>query len=184
MHELILGGARSGKSRRAEMRAAQWLQGGGTALLIATAHEGDAEMAARIARHRADRAQRVPLLRSHELAGELGAALLAHSSPRCMVVVDCLTLWLTQLAMPLQGPPATPAALQAAGEDLVAALRCASGPALLVSNEIGLGVMPLGAQTRRFVDTLGWLHQAVAECCGRVSLMVAGQELVLKGDRA
>ena len=195
MHSLILGGARSGKSRRAEMRAAQWLKGGGTAVLIATAAAGDAEMADRIARHRADRALRVPLLQTHELVGdvvnelaselanELSAAVLAHSTPTQLVVVDCLTLWLTQLAMPLQGPPATPARLQEEGESLCAALRAADGPVLLVSNEIGLGVMPMGAETRRFVDALGWLHQAVAEACSRVSLMVAGQELMLKGER-
>ncbi len=187
MHGLILGGARSGKSRRAEMRAATWLQGGGTAVLIATAVAGDKEMAERIARHRADRALRVPQLQTLELAAEwandLGAAVLAQSSPTQLVVVDCLTLWLTQLAMPLQGPPIATALLQEQGESLCEALRASTGPVLLVSNEIGLGVMPMGAQTRRFVDALGWLHQAVADACSHVSLMVAGQELMLKGDR-
>ena len=186
VHELILGGARSGKSRRAETRAAAWLQGGSAreAVLIATAQAGDDEMARRIARHRADRAARVPALRTHELQGCLGAAVLAHSRPACLVVVDCLTLWLTQHALPLQGPPATPAALEAAADDLAAALRAAPGPVVMVSNEIGLGVMPLGADTRRFLDALGFLHQAVAACCTRVCLMVAGLELVLKGERA
>lgn len=184
MHSLILGGARSGKSRRAEMRAAQWLQAGGTAVLIATATAGDAEMTERIARHRADRALRVPRLQTHELATDLGAAVLEHSAPTHLVVVDCLTLWLTQLALPMKGAPATPARLQEANESLCTALRAASGPVLLVSNEIGLGVMPMGADTRRFVDALGWLHQAVAAACSRVSLMVAGQEMMLKGDRS
>ena len=187
MHGLILGGARSGKSRRAEMRAGQWLQRGGTAVLIATATAGDTEMADRIARHRADRALRVPLLRTHELTGEityeLSAALLALSSPTQLVVVDCLTLWLTQLAMPLQGPPVASALLHHKGEALCEALRACPGPVLLVSNEIGLGVMPMGAETRRFVDALGWLHQAVADACSHVSLMVAGQELMVKGNR-
>ena len=191
MHGLILGGARSGKSRRAEMRAGQWLQRGGTAVLIATATAGDAEMADRIARHRADRALRVPLLQTHELTdeltgeltGELSAAVLALSSPTQLVVVDCLTLWLTQLAMPLHGPPVAPAVLQKKGAGLCEALRACPGPVLLVSNEIGLGVMPMGAETRRFVDALGWLHQAVADACSHVSLMVAGQELMVKGNR-
>ena len=186
MHELILGGARSGKSRLAEARAAQWLATPDRqALLLATAQAGDAEMAARIQRHQTDRAARVPALATLEVAlphqPSLPAALAAHSTPQRLLVVDCLTLWLTQQAMPLHGAPAAPAQLQATCDELAAVLRDLPGPVVLVSNEIGLGVMPLGPETRRFVDALGWLHQAVAAACERVTLVVAGCELTVKG---
>jgi adenosylcobinamide kinase/adenosylcobinamide-phosphate guanylyltransferase len=187
-HTLILGGQKSGKSRAAEGRAAAWLAGGAgrRAVLLATAQAGDAEMAARIQRHRTDRAARVPGLATQELAGadgrrtELADALRAASQPGQLVVVDCLTLWLTQLAMPLHGPAADEAALQRATDQLLAALQAAPGPVVLVSNEIGLGVSPLLAPVRRFIDALGRLHQQLAEVCDRVTLMVAGCEIVAK----
>lgn len=191
-HELILGGARSGKSRAAEARAARWLATPGQqALLVATAQAGDGEMAARIARHQADRAARVPQLACLELqgrdqkqkqgqGGDLAQAVLAQSTPQRLLVVDCLTLWLTQQALPLHGTPATDAQLLQATQALVDALHAATGPVVLVSNEIGLGVLPLGAETRHFVDALGRLHQVVAAACGRVTLMVAGCELTVK----
>jgi adenosylcobinamide kinase / adenosylcobinamide-phosphate guanylyltransferase len=181
-HELILGGARSGKSRAAEHRAAQWLaEPGQEAVLIATALAGDAEMALRIARHQADRARRVPRLGCVELqGGDLAQAVRTLSTPRCLVLVDCLTLWLTGLLMPLRGTPATPPQLEQAQHDLRAALDAARGRVVLVSNEIGLGVLPMGAATRQFVDALGRLHQEVAAACGRVTLMVAGCALAVK----
>lgn len=181
-HELILGGQRSGKSRAAEARAAAWLQQPGhQAVLIATALAGDAEMRARIERHRADRARRAPGLATVEEPLALADALQAHDDPTRLVVVDCLTLWLTNLLMPLRGEPADGAALAAARDVLVAQLARASGPVVLVSNEIGLGVSPLSGEARRFVDELGLLHQAVAAACPRVTLMVAGRELALPG---
>jgi adenosylcobinamide kinase/adenosylcobinamide-phosphate guanylyltransferase len=188
-HEFILGGARSGKSRLAEARAAAWLAAPGhQALLIATAQAGDAEMTARISRHRADRAQRLPALQTLELATGPGdkealcAALMTHAAPQRLLLVDCLTLWLTQQALPLHGPPAPPHQVQAACERLIQVLRGLPGPTVLVSNEIGLGVLPLGRETRQFVDALGWLHQGVAAACERVTLVVAGCELRLKGS--
>jgi adenosylcobinamide kinase/adenosylcobinamide-phosphate guanylyltransferase len=184
MHELILGGQKSGKSRAAEARAAAWLHGPGReAVLIATAEAGDDEMAARIARHRAARAARVPGLVTQEEPRALAPALARWSAPSRLVVVDCLTLWLTQLAMPLHGPAASPAELDAASDALVAALRDATGPVLLVSNEIGLGLSPLTAEARRAVDALGTLHQAMAAACDRVTFMVAGCEWVVKEVR-
>ena len=181
-HELILGGARSGKSRAAETRAAQWLAvPGRQAVLIATALAGDGEMALRIARHRADRAARVPQLGCLELqGGDLAQAVRAQSTPQRLVLVDCLTLWLTQLLMPLHGAPASTAQREQAVQALLDSLAAAPGPVVLVSNEIGLGVLPLGAETRQFVDALGWLHQAVAAACDRVTLMVAGCALAVK----
>ena len=185
MHELILGGQKSGKSRVAEARAAGWLQGSGhEAVLIATALAGDAEMAGRIAPHRAERARRVPGLATHEEPHELAAALRQWSAAGRLVVVDCLTLWWTQLAMPLRGPGASPADLEEACAGLVQALREATGPVVLVSNEIGLGLAPLSAEARRCVDALGVLHQQVADACTRVTLMVAGCELAVKGGAA
>ena len=178
-HELILGGARSGKSRCAEARAAAWLaQPGHSALLIATALAGDAEMAARIQRHRADRAERLPALAVLELAGGLAQAIADHAAPTRLLVVDCLTLWLTQLRMPPGGLAAVES--DPAETALLQALAAAPGPVVLVSNEIGQGVMPMSAEARAFVDALGRLHQRVAALCGRVTLMVAGLELTVK----
>jgi adenosylcobinamide kinase/adenosylcobinamide-phosphate guanylyltransferase len=181
VHELILGGQKSGKSRAAEARAAAWLRTPGhEAVLVATALAGDAEMAERIARHRADRAERVPGLHTLEEPLRLAQAVARASAPHRLVLVDCLTLWLTQLAMPLNGEAAGPARLAHEREALTAALRQARGPVVLVSNEIGLGLAPMSAEARRFVDALGLLHQAVAAACERVTLMVAGIELAVK----
>lgn len=181
--ELLLGGQKSGKSRTAEMRAAAWLAAGGRdALLIATAHAGDADMAERIARHRRDRAARVPGLRTLEEPLELAAAIAENARADRLVVVDCLTLWLTQRAFPLDGQPAAHGRLMADCEALVDALRHSRGPVVMVSNEIGLGLLPMDAAVRRFVDTLGQLHQAVAANCTRVTLLVAGCEVPVKRE--
>ncbi|ODU08947.1 MAG: adenosylcobinamide-phosphate guanylyltransferase [Rubrivivax sp. SCN 71-131] len=182
-HELILGGAKSGKSRCAEERALRWLQADRDhrATLVATALAADDEMRARIARHRADRAARVPALETVEAHAELGATLLRLAEPGRLLVVDCLTLWLTQCLLPPPGvTPALPWAQER--EALLAALRESTSPLLLVSNEIGLGVMPLARQARAAVDALGHLHQAVAACCPRVTLMVAGCALRVKDE--
>jgi adenosylcobinamide kinase / adenosylcobinamide-phosphate guanylyltransferase len=184
-HELILGGQRSGKSRCAEARAAAWLaHPGRSAVLLATALTGDDEMRARIERHRVDRARRVPALSTIEEPRELSRALRQHSAPQRLVVVDCLTLWLTNLLMPLHGDALDEAHLASATAALCEALRVAPGPVLLVSNEIGLGLTPMTAPLRRFVDELGRLHQRVARVCERVTLMVAGLELPVKGTDA
>lgn len=184
MHTLIVGGQKSGKSRAAEQQAAAWLDAapGHRATLIATAWPGDDEMRARIARHRADRAGRVPGLATHELAGDLAATLSERSAADHLLVVDCLTLWLTQLLMPPPGWPVGDA--DNAVDHLCDALSASPGPVVLVSNEIGLGVMPMGAQTRHFLDTLGLLHQRLAGLCDRVTLMVAGLPVSLKGGSA
>lgn len=182
VHELILGGARSGKSRAAEQRAAQWLAAAPdrAATLIATALPGDEEMAARIARHRADRAARLPTMDTAEAPRALGAVIRRLADARRLLVVDCLTLWLTQCLLPPDG-----AALDAEGwhdeqDDLLAALHESASPVVLVSNEIGLGVMPMSREARACVDALGWLHQAVGERCARITLMVAGCALAVK----
>src|ERR1700736_5420568 len=102
--ELILGGQKSGKSRAAEARAARWLDDAGReALLVATARAGDAEMAERIARHREERAIRIPNLKTVEQCDALPEALAEWSRPHRLVIVDCLTLWLTQPVFALRG---------------------------------------------------------------------------------
>lgn len=181
-HELILGGQKSGKSRLAVSRARAWLAGGParSAVLVATAEAGDAEMRQRIERHRAERARELPGIRVVEEGRDLSAALAAHCSPDCLVVVDCLTLWLTQRLMPGQPGPGHPPSPASLIDELTATLRRAPGPVLLVSNEIGSGVVPMGAEVRAFVDAAGWMNQRVAECCDRVTWVVAGLPVVLK----
>ena len=187
MRELILGGQRSGKSARAEALAAQWLgqSPGHRAVFIATARAWDDEMRERIDRHRRDRALRLPAMQTVEEPLELARAIGGHSQPGTLLVVDCLTLWLTNLLMPAGqdcgAAPVPAAALAAHSALLVASLGAARGPMVLVSNEIGLGVVPLGREVRAFVDVLGRLNQEVAAACDRVTLMAAGLPLTLKG---
>jgi adenosylcobinamide kinase/adenosylcobinamide-phosphate guanylyltransferase len=150
-------------------------------VLVATARAHDDEMRARIARHQDDRARRVPALVTVEEPLALALVLRAHRTPETLVVVDCLTLWLTNLLMPLDAAPdARTADADAAVASLLAAIREPGGPLVLVGNEIGLGVIPLGRETRAFVDALGLLNQQVAAACDRVTLMVAGLPLALK----
>jgi adenosylcobinamide kinase/adenosylcobinamide-phosphate guanylyltransferase len=184
--ELILGGQKSGKTRRAESLAAAWLaqSPGHRAVYIATAQAWDEEMRERIERHRRDRSQRVPALETVEEPSELARAIGAHSRSDTLVVVDCLTLWLTARLLPAAGlaaPEAAEALAQPSGDDVIAAaIAAAAGPLVLVSNEIGLGVVPMGADTRAFVDALGRLNQQAALACERVTLMAAGLPLTLK----
>jgi adenosylcobinamide kinase/adenosylcobinamide-phosphate guanylyltransferase len=171
--ELILGGQKSGKTRRAEDLASVWLarDAAHRAVYIATAQAWDDEMRERIARHRMDRARRVPRMETVEEPTELAHAIGVHSRADTLIVVDCLTLWLTARMMSGAGLGATVA-------DAIS--RCA-GPLILISNEIGQGVIPLGADTRNFVDALGTLNQEAAAACERVTLMSAGIALTLKG---
>ena len=188
--ELILGGQKSGKSRRAELLARDWLaqDGAHRALLIATGQPWDEEMRQRIARHQSDRAARVPGMATVEEPLDLAAALRQHSTAQTLVVVDCLTLWLTNWTMPLDDDstaeykPNRPLALdwQAQAALFLIAIESAPGPVVLVGNEIGLGVIPLGREVRAFVDALGVLNQQVAQTCQRVTLMAAGLPLCLK----
>ena len=170
MRTLILGGARSGKSRLAERLAAD---SGLRVVYIATAGGGDAEMRERIEIHR----QRRP---SHwqtvEAPLRLAATLRANAADDVCVLVDCLTLWLSNLLC-AEGAED----LETEREALLQLLPALPGRVLMVSNETGLGVVPLGALSRRFVDEAGWLHEAVAERSEQVILTVAGLPHVLKG---
>lgn len=183
--ELILGGQRSGKSRRAEMLASVWLSGAShhRAVLIATAQPGDEEMRSRIARHQADRVLRLPGMHLVEAPLHLAQAIALHSRPDTLLVVDCLTLWLTNLLMPAPDSgliPLDESGCIAASAALLIAVQSSLGPVALVGNEIGMGVIPMGADVRVFVDTLGRLNQDVAAVCARVTLMVAGCPMTLK----
>jgi len=173
MHELILGGARSGKSALAEQRATD---SGLAVTCIATAQARDAEMHARIAHHR----QRRP---AHWACVEapiaLADVLRAHAAPAHCLIVDCLTLWLSNLLGDADGE-----ALAREREALLQCLPTLPGRVLIVSNEVGQGVVPMGELSRRFVDETGWLHQALARECERVCLVVAGLPLWLKGAAA
>src|SRR4051812_34982672 len=204
--ELILGGQKSGKTRRAEEVASVWLAQSPShrAIYIATAQAWDGEMRERIARHRQDRALRVPPIETVEEPQELAHAIGRHSRADTLIVVDCLTLWLTARLMPaVPGLPPSPhpnplpegeganpnfplspwerAGVRAPQGVLAPALQACAGPIVLISNEIGLGVIPMGRDVRAFVDALGGLNQEAAAACERVTLMSAGLPLTLKG---
>ncbi len=169
MKALILGGVRSGKSRYAEELAARH---GGSVAVVATGAAGDEEMAARIAAHRARRPKSWQVV---EEPIALGRALLETSRPDSIVIVDCLTLWLTNILMQSE-----PTLLQRECDALLAAMHSAAGSVVLVSNEVGSGVVPISELARRFADATGSLHQRLAQVCDRVVLMVAGLPLMVK----
>ena len=171
MLELILGGARSGKSRLAERLATQ---SGLAVTYIATSQALDGEMNARIQHHRQRRPAEWGLV---EEPLELARALRDNAAPGRCLLVDCLTLWLTNLLM-LDDD--TRLAMQR--DAFLEVLAELPGRIILVSNETGLGVVPLGELTRRYVDEAGWLHQAVAERAERVLFTVAGLPMLLKGE--
>lgn len=165
---LVLGGARSGKSRYAERLITAlpppWLY-------VATAEALDAEMAERIAAHRA---RRGPFWRTIEVPLELAPAIAAIGAPERPVLVDCLTLWLSNLLMAGNRPDHE-------GQELCRILREAAGPVVLVANEVGMGLVPETPLGRHFRDAAGRLNQEIAEVADRVVFVTAGLPLVLKG---
>ncbi|MEM5389030.1 bifunctional adenosylcobinamide kinase/adenosylcobinamide-phosphate guanylyltransferase [Paraburkholderia phymatum] len=169
----VLGGARSGKSLHAERLATA------SALpvtYVATARIGDAEFAERVARHRERRPAHWALL---EAPLDLPQALASIDRPGQCVLIDCLTLWLANLLCPADGSPPLDDYL-ARFAMLEETLAQARAKVIVVSNEIGLGVVPLGAATRLYVDELGRLNQRIAAISTRVTMMVAGLPLHLK----
>ncbi|MEE3504658.1 bifunctional adenosylcobinamide kinase/adenosylcobinamide-phosphate guanylyltransferase [Pseudomonas sp. 10C3] len=170
MLQLILGGARSGKSRLAEQLATH---SNLDVIYIATSQALDGEMSQRVAIHRQRRPDSWGLI---EEPLELARVLVEQASAQRCLLVDCLTLWLTNLLM-LEDPER----LALEREALLSCLAGLPGEIIFVSNETGMGVVPLGELTRRYVDEAGWLHQALAERCQRVVLTVAGLPLTLKG---
>jgi adenosylcobinamide kinase / adenosylcobinamide-phosphate guanylyltransferase len=170
MRTLILGGARSGKSALAERLA---IESKREVVYIATAQAGDDEMALRIAHHRA---RRPALWLSVEEPLHLADVLFRHAREDRCVLVDCLTLWLSNLL-----GDANPERLTRERSLLLDTLPTLPGKVLMVSNEVGLGIVPMGELTRRFVDEAGRLHQSIAAVSERVLFVAAGLPLVLKG---
>jgi len=168
MKELILGGARSGKSALAQQRASE---SGLKVIYIATAQVLDQEMAERIALHRQARPAGWRLV-EEPLA--LAQALQAHAAADRCLLVDCLTLWLNNLLAQSEDR------LLLEKQALLETLPALPGSIILVSNEVGQGIVPVNPLARRFRDEAGWLHQALAQCCERVTLTVAGLPLSLK----
>lgn len=169
---LVLGGVRSGKSRYAQgLAGAQ----GHPVTLIATAAAQDEEMAARIAAHRRHRDARWRVI---EEPVRLASALRAAVSPDRLVIVDCLTLWLSNLLCGDDG-----GAIEREIDGLLQTLAALDGECILISNEVGFGIIPVSALARRFGDEAGALHQRLATLCDRVVLMVAGLPLALKGGQ-
>ncbi len=164
---LVLGGARSGKSRYAEglveTQAGPWVY-------LATATAGDAEMAARIAEHQRRRGGR---WQTREAPLDLTGALAAAAKPDATILVDCLTLWLTNILL-------ADLDVENECEKLIAALPGLDGPVVFVSNEVGLGIVPENALARRFRDAAGRLNQAAATAAQSVVFVAAGLPLVMK----
>jgi len=170
MKTLVLGGMRSGKSRLAEELAAA---SGRAVAYLATAEAGDAEMRARIATHQA---RRPPHWLSHEEPVRLAQALRRHARAERCLLVDCLSLWVTNLLL-AEDPDCAAREIDA----LLEFLPLCPGELILVSTESNLGVVPMGELSRRYCDQLGLLHQQVAQLCERVILTVAGLPHYLKG---
>lgn len=164
---LILGGTRSGKSSFAQKLAEQ---SGNQLVYIATAEAFDEEMANRIDRHQQDRG---PAWQTVEESRDLAAAIAAHSAHGTTVLIDCLTIWLSNLML-------AEADIAAAQDALGKALTEAPGPIILVSNEVGSGIVPESALGRRFRDESGWMNQTVAAIADSVALITAGLPLWLK----
>ena len=171
MRELILGGARSGKSRVAEQHAKE---SGLEVVYVATAQGRDAEMQQRIAHHQAHRPAQWQVV---EAGHDLAQVLRQQAQEGRCVLVDCLTLWLTQLLCDLNE-----AELRREVDALLSVLPTLPGNIILVSNETNMGIVPLGELSRRYCDEAGRLHQQAGALCERVILTVAGLPLIVKGN--
>ena len=170
-HVLVLGGARSGKTGFAERLA---MRAGEAPLYLATAQALDAEMTDRVRMHQQQRHKRFSTL---EEPIALTTALRAAAKKHDVILVDCLTLWITNLL-------GAGADVAGAVDDLVAALpQIDSARVILVSNEVGLGIVPDNAMARMFRDLAGSAHQRLAEICEEVHFVIAGLPMTLKGPR-
>lgn len=172
MLQLILGGARSGKSRLAEKTAKE---AGLSVIYIATAQALDAEMQQRIAHHQQ---QRPDHWQVYEEPIYLADRLLQCDQANQLILVDCLTLWLTNLLL-----AEDPALQQQQMQKLFEVLPQLHSQIILVSNETGLGVVPMGEISRRFVDEAGRLHQTLGQLANKVMFCVAGFPMILKDER-
>jgi len=175
MQQLILGGARSGKSRLAQDLAQGLESKGKKVIYIATADSSfnDASMDDRISQHQQQRPSHWPTI---ECPIELGQTLRENSAGDTCLLVDCLSLWLSNCLL-----QKTDIAPPAHGRILLESIQGLSADIIFVSNEVGLGVIPMGQLSRDFVDQSGFLHQALAQHCHRVIFTAAGLPLVMKG---
>ncbi len=203
MIHLVLGGARSGKSRYGEALVRQYTALGFDACYVATAQALDDEMASRIAKHQAGRTDDGIEWQLFEESLALTALLKRLAKPGRVILVDCLTLWLTNQLLAsnakVDDEPAPTewnatdftsasstsndealASWQAEKTAFVDSLAELEGVVVLISNEVGSGIVPLGELSRQFVDEAGWLNQAVAALADNVTLVVAGLPLALK----
>lgn len=206
MIHLVLGGARSGKSRYGEALVRQYTALGFDACYVATAQALDDEMATRIAKHQAGRSDDGIEWQLFEESLALTALLKRLAKPGRVILVDCLTLWLTNQLLAsnvnIDDEPAPTewnatdfatstfavstsddkahASWQAEKTAFVDSLVELEGVVILISNEVGSGIVPLGELSRQFVDEAGWLNQAVAALADNVTLVVAGLPLALK----
>lgn len=170
MHQLVLGGIRSGKTALAETLAAEHSE---AVTYVATAQAGDEEMAARIMRHQCQRLTHWGLVEEPlALAGVLASP--ERHDQECLLI-DCMSLWVSNL---LHAGDAT---LERETAAFLEAIPNYPGSLIIVSNEVGLGTIAMDRLTRRFCDQLGWLNQALALRCQRVTLSVAGLPVLLKG---
>lgn len=170
MIDFILGGARSGKSKLAEQRAAESNK---QVIYIATAERGDGEMTQRIQHHRQSRPQHWHTV---EEAIDLSSPLQANDQAGTIILIDCLTLWVSNLLLKEDEK-----LFQHQKELFLQQLRCMQySDVIMVSNETGLGIVPMGELSRRFVDESGWLHQEIAQIASRVTFVVAGLPHILK----
>ncbi|MCS6175761.1 bifunctional adenosylcobinamide kinase/adenosylcobinamide-phosphate guanylyltransferase [Shewanella baltica] len=204
MIHLVLGGARSGKSRYGEALVRQYTALGFDACYVATAQALDDEMATRIAKHQAGRTDDGIEWQLFEESLALTALLKRLAKPGRVILVDCLTLWLTNQLLAssakIEDEPAPtewnatdfiPSASSTSNDEALASWQAEKtafvdslaeleGVVVLISNEVGSGIVPLGELSRQFVDEAGWLNQAVAALADNVTLVVAGLPLALK----
>ncbi len=173
MIELVLGGVRSGKSRYAEQQAVKSEK---RVIYIATAEAGDAEMQARITRHRQDRPAH---WKTVEEPIKLAEVIQKYSEENTCLLVDCLTLWLTNILFNKQGNLQLDV-FEKETNALFAVLTTFSSQVVLVTNEVGLGIVAMDKMTRRFVDEAGFLHQKIAAISDKVVMLTAGLPQVLK----
>ncbi|MDH3326865.1 MAG: bifunctional adenosylcobinamide kinase/adenosylcobinamide-phosphate guanylyltransferase [Gammaproteobacteria bacterium] len=170
MKQFIIGGMRSGKSRLAEQLAKD---SGKNIIYVATSVANDKEMQARVIKHQQYRPEDWQTI---EEPIKLAEVLQHNSRGDNYILVDCLTLWLTNLLM-----SQSKSILESEIEQLINVLPKLPGEIIFVSNETGLGVIPMGELTRRFCDEAGLLHQKIAKICDRVIFTVAGLPHVIKG---
>ena len=178
LKELILGGARSGKSRLAESHALSLFNRSKDLpkkmIYVATAKAYDDEMAERIKHHQQSRDEQWQLI---EEPVELAKILKEHDHKGSIILIECLTLWLTNLLCHSEAN-----ILNSEKQKFIQQLKSSHADIIMVSNETGMGVVPMGELSRRYVDEAGFLHQELAQLSERVTLVIAGLEQTLKSQ--